>query len=360
MIMRSRQRREMELAGVLPVWKTAGPTSHDVVDMVRRASRMRQVGHTGTLDPAAQGLLVLCLGGYTKLAPYLMDTDKSYRGWFCLGVETDTDDVEGTPIAAVGAQRLAAEEIPRAAAQFVGEIDQVPPRFSAVKREGRKLYELARAGQEVDVAPRRVRVYEFEVGEPEPCTLPPSLVERARAAGPDIAKAFQDRPPTVVRVAFRTVVSSGTYVRALARDLGRALGCGGFLLSLERTAAGVFRAEDAVPMQELAALTPEKIDELLVRGVHVIDQRKYPVFHLVPAYAERLARGQALLNTMLEEMDEAGAVASGTVCAVADAVGGLLAMVQAQRLEGLQRKNPYAGARVVGFRPLRIFPGGLR
>jgi len=163
-----------------------------------------------------------------------------------------------------------------------------------------------------------------------------------------------------VRVPFRTIVSSGTYVRSLARDFGRALQSCGFLLSLERTATGVFTAEDAVSMEQLETFTPEQIDERLRRGVEVIDRRRYPVFHLLPAYAERLSRGQPLLNTMFEEMEEAGDQPSGRVCVVADDVGGLLAMVQAQRLEGLQRKNPYTGARIVGFRPLRIFPGGLR
>jgi tRNA pseudouridine55 synthase len=355
---RKREQVKSELAGVLPVWKEPGPTSHDVVDMVRRAAHIRQVGHTGTLDPAAAGLLVLCLGPYTKLAPYLMDTDKEYRGFFCLGIETDTDDVEGH-VLHVGASRpLTAHEIEHAARQFIGEIEQVPPRFSAVKREGKKLYELAREGKEVDVEPRRVKVYEFEVGTPEPCSLPSDFVDRI--ADDSLRRALEKGQSYVVRVPFRTVVSSGTYVRALARDLGRALGCCGFLLALERTATGVFTAEQALRMKEIETMTPEALEDHLLRGVQVLDSRKYPIFHLLPAYASRLAQGQPILNTMFEEMDQAGEVASGTVCAVADDVGGILAMVQAQKLEGLQRKNPYAGAKIAGFRPLRIFPGGLR
>ncbi len=113
-------------------------------------------------------------------------------------------------------------------------------------------------------------------------------------------------------------------------------------------------------MHELEALSPEQLDEHLMRGIEVIDRHKYPVFHLLSAYASRLTQGQPLLNTMFEEMEEAGEVPSGAVCAIADEVGGILAMVQAQRLEKLQRKNPYAGAKIAGFRPLRIFPGGLR
>jgi tRNA pseudouridine55 synthase len=356
--MRRPKPRENELSGVLAVWKKAGPTSHDVVDMVRRAARMRQVGHTGTLDPAAEGLLVLCLGPYTKLAPYLMDTDKEYRGWFCLGAETDTDDAEGAVIAVGQAPPPTPEKIQRAAAQFVGEIEQVPPRYSAVKREGRKLYEHARAGHEIEVEPRRVTVHEFEVGTPQPCELPPALLERT--ADPALRAALEAVRGRLIRVPFRTVVSSGTYVRSIARDLGRALGCGGFLLALERTATGVFSAADAVAMEDLQTLTPDQLDERLRRGVEVIDRRKYPVLHLLTAYADRLGRGQPLLNTMFEEIDDAAELPSGTVCAVADGVGGILAMVQAQRLEELQRRNPYAGARIAGFRPLRIFPGGLR
>lgn len=358
MMRKSKSKKEQGLAGVLPVWKEPGPTSHDVVDMVRRAGRLRQVGHTGTLDPAAAGLLVLCLGPYTKLAPYLMDTDKEYRGYFCLGLETDTDDIEGLVLHVGASKLLCAEEIAQAAAQFIGEIDQVPPRFSAVKREGKKLYELARAGKEVEAEPRRVKVYEFELGAPEPCELPHELVERIADA--TLRQQIEKVRSFVVRVPFRTLVSSGTYVRSLARDLGRALGCGGFLLSLERTATGVFTAEKAFPMSELEAITPEALEDRLVHGVDVLDRRKYPVFHLLPAYASRLQQGQPLLNTMFEEMEEAGDVPSGTICAVTDDVGGILAMVQAQKLEGLQRRNPYAGAKIAGFRPVRIFPGGLR
>ncbi|MCX7626581.1 MAG: tRNA pseudouridine(55) synthase TruB [Candidatus Sumerlaeaceae bacterium] len=358
MMRRPKSRKEQVLAGVLPVWKEPGPTSHDVVDMVRRAGRIRQVGHTGTLDPAAAGLLVLCLGPYTKLAPYLMDTDKEYRGYFCLGLETDTDDVEGVVLQVGASKPLSASEIAQAAAQFVGEIDQVPPRFSAVKREGKKLYELARAGKEFEVEPRRVKIYDFEVGDPQACELPSGFVERI--TDPALRQQIEKVHSLIVRVPFRTVVSSGTYVRSLARDLGRVLGCGGFLLSLERTATGVFTGEQALPMGELETITPEALEDHLVHGVDVIDRRKYPVFHLLPAYASRLQQGQPLLNTMFEEIDEAGEVPSGTICAVADDVGGILAMAQAQKLEGLQRKNPYAGAKIAGFRPLRIFPGGLR
>ncbi len=113
-------------------------------------------------------------------------------------------------------------------------------------------------------------------------------------------------------------------------------------------------------MEQLANMTPELLEEHLRRGVEIIDRRKYPLFHIIPAYLDRLRRGQPLLNTMFDELEEAAEVPSGTICAVADEVGGLLAMVQAQRLDELQRKNPYAGARVCGFRPVRIFPSGLR
>ncbi|MGB9691186.1 MAG: tRNA pseudouridine(55) synthase TruB, partial [Candidatus Sumerlaeaceae bacterium] len=256
---RNIRRHEAELAGVLPVWKEPGPTSHDVVDMVRRAAKMRQVGHTGTLDPAAEGLLVLCLGPYTKLAPFLMDTDKEYRGYFCLGAETDTDDVEGTVIQLGQLQNVTAQRLHETADQFLGEIEQVPPRFSAVKRDGKKLYELARAGKDVHAEPRRVKIYEFEIGPPEPCELPAQMLQRT--SDETMRAALENVRPHLVRVPFRTRVSSGTYVRSLARDLGRALGCRAFLLSLERTATGVFTVEHALPMHELESATPEQLDE---------------------------------------------------------------------------------------------------
>ncbi len=358
-MMRRKDLQHFDIAGVLPVWKEVGPTSHDVVDMVRRAARIRQVGHTGTLDPAAEGLLVLCLGPYTKLVPYLTDTDKVYRGWFALGVETDTDDSEGKPVAVADASGVDEARVREAAARFVGEIEQIPPRFSAVKVGGKKLYEYARAEQEVAVEPRRVRIDRFEIGRVKPLELPQDFVERARQ-NPAVAQEFERLLGTFRQVEFEVAVSSGTYVRSVARDLGRALGCGGFLLRLARVATGAFRAEQAMPMQALASMTPEKLDEHLVRGVAVLDRAKYPIFRILPAYLPRLQKGQPLTDRMVEEMEEAAKVPNDAVCAIADDVGGLLAMVRAIRFDALQRKNAYPAGHRVGFRPLRIFPNGLR
>jgi tRNA pseudouridine55 synthase len=357
--MRRKDLQHFEIAGVLPVWKEVGPTSHDVVDMVRRVARIRQVGHTGTLDPAAEGLLVLCLGPYTKLVPYLTDTNKVYRGWFALGVETDTDDSDGKPIAVANASGVDEARVREAAARFVGEIEQIPPRFSAVKVGGKKLYEYARAEQAVVIEPRRVRIDRFEIGQVKPIELPEDFIERAHQ-NPELGKEFEHLLGTFRQVEFEVAVSSGTYVRSLARDLGRALGCGGFLLRLARTATGAFRSEQAVPMAALKTMTPEKLDEYLVRGTAVLDRSKYPVFRILPAYLPRLQKGQPLTDRMVEEMEEAAGVANDTVCAIADDVGGLLAMVRAIRFDALQRKNAYSAGHRAGFRPLRIFPNGLR
>jgi tRNA pseudouridine55 synthase len=203
--------------GVVLVDKPAGMTSHDVVDAVRRALGTRKVGHAGTLDPMATGLLVLGVGRATRLLRFLGDLDKTYEGSARLGRETDTLDADGIEVrtSPVTADRA---DVDRAAAALVGESMQHPPAYSAVKVGGRKLYEAARRGERLEAEARAVRVRSFDVTAFDP-------------------PAFD----------FRTVVSSGTYVRVLVADLGSALGCGAHLTRLVRTAVGPFRLRDAVP-----------------------------------------------------------------------------------------------------------------
>lgn len=224
--------------GLLLVDKPAGITSHDVVDRVRRSLGTRKVGHAGTLDPAATGLLLLGVGRATRLLRFLGDLPKGYEGVGLLGVETDTLDADGTVVrerpdeaASVGAGALAA-----AMAELVGEIDQVPPAHSAVKVGGRKLYEAARAGERLEAAPRRVRVFAFDL--------------------------VRFDPP---RFAFSASVSGGTYIRSLVAEVGARLGCGAHLAALRRVSIGRFRVEDALgpdapgrprPVEEAVAHLP--------------------------------------------------------------------------------------------------------
>jgi len=197
--------------------KPSGVTSHDVVDVVRRSLRTRKVGHAGTLDPMATGLLILGVGRATRLLRYLGDLPKSYAATGRLGEETDTLDADGRIVRSAPVD-VSRAEIEGACAALVGDSMQTPPAYSAVKVGGRKLYEAARNGDALEAPARRIRVDAFEVS------------------------AFDGRDVEV-----RITCSGGTYVRVLVADVGRALGCGAHLVRLRRTAIGPFRVEDASP-----------------------------------------------------------------------------------------------------------------
>jgi tRNA pseudouridine55 synthase len=214
--------RDQQISGILNIDKPGGMTSHDVVAQVRRISGQRRVGHAGTLDPAATGVLVVCLGQATRVAEYLMASDKIYLAQICLGVSTDTHDAEGE-VTATAEVDVGEEEVRQALASFVGSIQQVPPMYSALKREGVPLYKLARQGLIVEREPRSVEIHDIELLD----WNPPLLTIRVKC-------------------------SPGTYVRALARDLGQKLGCGAHLQSLTRLASGHFTLEEAVSLDELA------------------------------------------------------------------------------------------------------------
>jgi len=210
---------------VLVVDKPSGPTSFDVVRQVRRAARTRHVGHGGTLDPLASGVLPICLGEATKLAPFLLEADKAYEATFRLGVETDTDDSAGSEVARRDPSGIDARAVEEALAAFRGPIEQVPPAYSAIKRAGRPLYDYARAGETITVAARPVVVHALDL--------------------------LEWTSPEAVKIALRC--SKGTYVRALARDLGRALGVGGHVTALRRTRSGPFTLAEARPLDQVVA-----------------------------------------------------------------------------------------------------------
>ena len=215
-------------SGLLLLDKPAGPTSHDVVARARRALRVRRVGHAGTLDPDATGLLLLGVGSATRLLQFLSGLDKEYRGTIVFGVTTDTLDAGGEVLDRRPMPRLTREKVQAHAAAFVGEISQVPPMVSAVKVGGVPLYARARRGEDVERAPRRVVVHDYAVDDFSP--------------GP--------YPEAVVRVR----CSSGTYVRSLAADLGAAVGGTAHLASLRRVAVGDFGVEQAIALPALEAM----------------------------------------------------------------------------------------------------------
>jgi tRNA pseudouridine55 synthase len=212
-------RARVPLTGILNLNKPSGPTSHDIVDSIRRASGVRRVGHAGTLDPAASGVLIVCLGQATRVIEYLMNTRKRYHARIRLGIATDTGDARGEVVRStteINATRVQVEE---ALTRFQGPVEQVPPMYSALKHEGKALYRLARRGINVERTPRLVEIYDLRMTEWS--------------------------PPT-----FRLFVecSRGTYVRVLAADLGEALGTGGHLEQLARVACGEYALADAVSL----------------------------------------------------------------------------------------------------------------
>ncbi|HET8559991.1 MAG TPA: tRNA pseudouridine(55) synthase TruB [Marmoricola sp.] len=216
--------------GIVVVDKPAGLTSHDVVARVRRLAGTRKVGHAGTLDPMATGVLVVGVGRATRLLGHLLLTDKAYDATIRLGSTTTTDDAEGEVLVTVPTDRLTDADVRAGLAAMVGEIDQVPSTYSAVKVAGRRAYDLARAGEQVELAPRRVRIDALDI---------------RRLELPDLEVSVR--------------CSSGTYVRAIARDVGEALGVGGHLTALRRTAVGPFTLAGARTLEQLAgalAITP--------------------------------------------------------------------------------------------------------
>lgn len=219
-----------ERSGLMLVNKEAGITSHDAIDIFRRRARMRRVGHTGTLDPMATGLLVLCLGKATRLQSYLMATEKVYEGTIRFGWATDSYDATGAKVGDEVERTLTAEQVGAALPAFTGEIDQVPPSYSAKKVDGVRSYELARKGEAAVLEARRVTVKEFTIVD-------------------------LDWP----RARFRVRCSPGTYVRSLAHDLGAALGVPAHLESLVRTATGSLSVADAMSTVAMREAEPEAI-----------------------------------------------------------------------------------------------------
>jgi tRNA pseudouridine55 synthase len=206
--------------GVLVVDKPSGPTSFDVVRRLKRAAGLARVGHGGTLDPLASGVLPICVGQGTKVAAFLLDADKEYEVTICFGVETDTYDAAGAVTTRRDASLVDEAGLRAALPAFTGPIEQVPPAYSALKRDGRPLYDYARAGETVELRPRAVTVHELDL---------------THFAGPEAAS-------------LRVRCSKGTYIRSLAFDLGRALGAGAHVTALRRTRSGPFDLSAALPL----------------------------------------------------------------------------------------------------------------
>ena len=263
-----------DMDGVLVIDKPAGLTSHDVVARARRVLRERRVGHTGTLDPFATGVLVLLLGKATRLAQFLSGVDKEYEAIIRLGYSTDTGDRTGTPIAGPPARRepWTEPEIEAALQSLRGNIDQVPPMYSAKKIEGKKLYELARRGESVERKPIHVCIYEF-------------------AAIKSAGQLIKDNLDGTFDFHARVSCSSGTYVRTLAEDFGRRLYVGAHLAELRRTRVGDFSIAQAITLDELKIhFGEESIGEVLVPPGAALSQ--LPFVHLNAEDVSRANHGR--------------------------------------------------------------------
>lgn len=253
-------------AGLVVVDKPGGPTSHDVVSRVRRLAGTRKVGHAGTLDPMATGVLVLGIGRATRLLGHLVAGEKAYDATIRLGARTLTDDAEGEVTGGAPADHLGVDELRAALGAFIGEIDQVPTAVSAVKVGGRRAYQRVRDGEDVTLDARRVSVHALDLA-------------RVRAEG-----AYVD-----VEVSLRC--SAGTYVRAIARDLGEALGVGGHLTALRRTAVGGFGLDRARTLERLE-------EDLGLVGIDEAARASFPAVDLDEAGARDVGYGRALGVTL--------------------------------------------------------------
>lgn len=289
--------------GLLIVDKPCGMSSHDVVARARRLLREKRIGHAGTLDPLATGVLVLCVGQATRLSEYLLGEDKAYAGVIRLGQRTTTDDAEGEVIATRPVPSLTEEMLRQLEARFTGTISQTPPQFSAIQKDGQRAYALARQGRPVELAPRQVTVYELRLALPRsddlrlmtddfPLPVPDAPIIQSsiihhQSSGVGSGDSVVGHLHLFVRC------SAGTYIRALARDIGEALGCGGHLVALHRTQAGRFTLADAVTLDQVEAAVREgKAASLLLPMDRAVAD--WPAVYLSHADAQRLKMGQAI------------------------------------------------------------------
>lgn len=246
--------------GFLNVYKPKGKTSHDVVAILRRVAKIKQIGHTGTLDPFAEGVLPICIGKATRLIEYLKD-DKAYIGTIQLGKSTTTYDIEGE-VVKESDKTVSQEEIEQSLNKFRGEIEQIPPVYSAIKVNGKKLYEYARKGEEVKIEPRRVNILELKILNYD---------------------EFNRRLELYISCL------KGTYIRSIANDLGEVLGTYGHLIKLVRVKAGSFEVDDAIRLEDLE--TKEQVEKNLIYPLEYLD---FPKYELTGKELEKVSHGMAI------------------------------------------------------------------
>jgi tRNA pseudouridine55 synthase len=280
------------VSGVLVLDKPIGMTSHDVVQLVRKGTGIRRVGHTGTLDPRASGVLVILVGPAVRLSEFVSASDKRYQATLRLGSSTSTFDSEGELTGTSPVDHMTEEMFEDALKQFVGEIDQVPPPYSAVKVKGKKAYEMARKGEVIDLEPRKIQVYSLDLLEWAP-------------------------PEAVIDV----YCSSGTYVRSLANDLGRVLGVGAHLVGLRRTKSGQFSLRDAVSLRRLTdAFDAGNWYQFLIPAAEALSD--WPAIELDPDQVEKVRHGHRVPATPDSAGLARGISSQGDLVALLEAVEG--------------------------------------
>lgn len=257
------------LFGFLNIYKPKGLTSHDVVARLRKITKVRQIGHTGTLDPFATGVLPICIGKATRLIEYL-DDDKEYLATVQFGKNTATYDLEGE-ITATFDKKVTEEDVKNALKDFEGEISQIPPIYSAIKVNGKKLYDYARQGQDIEIKPRKVTISKIELKE--------------------FDKTSQSAKITVA-------CSKGTYIRSIAHDLGAKLGCGGYLTALERTQAGKFQVNSAIKLEDLT-----EVSQIVENLINPLDMLSIPIHNLSENERERVSHGMSICNSDFPDSD---------------------------------------------------------
>ena len=257
------------LFGFLNIYKPKGLTSHDVVARLRKITKVRQIGHTGTLDPFATGVLPICIGKATRLIEYL-DDDKEYLATVQFGKNTTTYDLEGE-ITATFDKKVTEEDVKNTLKDFEGEISQIPPIYSAIKVNGKKLYDYARQGQDIEIKPRKVTISKIELKE--------------------FDKTSQSAKITVA-------CSKGTYIRSIAYDLGAKLGCGGYLTALERTKAGKFQVNSAIKLEDLT-----EVSQIVENLINPLDMLSIPIHNLSENERERVSHGMSICNSDFPDSD---------------------------------------------------------
>lgn len=274
--------KQPQLFGFLNIYKPKGMTSFDVVARLRRVTKIKQIGHTGTLDPFAVGVLPICIGKSTRLIEYL-DDDKEYLATVQFGKDTDTYDLDGT-VTKTYDKKITQEDLISILDDFRGEIEQLPPIYSAIKVNGKKLYEYARNGEEVEIKPRKVFIPKLELESFD--------YEKQEA------KILVD-------------CSKGTYIRSIAYDIGQKLDCGGYLTALERTKAGLFNKEHSIPLENFS-----EISDVMTNLINPLDVLSLPKVILNDVEKNRVNHGMAIYNKGLNNSDVVILVYGGRIHAI--------------------------------------------